>query len=86
MLGVQKIKSIKMNDLTLLKMTKRILKCLVDSSIDRLTIETLNLNYCRQEGRSIPFAQLGYSSLSQFLLDIPDSLTVWFVITFALNT
>ncbi|KNC29642.1 hypothetical protein FF38_08672 [Lucilia cuprina] len=56
---------------------KAILKSLVLSSPDKITIEQLNRDYRDVEGQIIPFRRLGYGNLEEFLRSIPDTLRVF---------
>lgn len=58
---------------------KAILKSLVLSSPEKITVERLNHDYRDMEGQLIPFRQLGYGNLEQFLHSIPDTLKVIFI-------
>lgn len=55
---------------------KAILKSLVLSSTEKITIDRLNRDYRDVEGEFIPFRRLGYGNLEQFLRSIPDTLMV----------
>ncbi|XP_037828317.1 tudor domain-containing protein 5 isoform X2 [Lucilia sericata] len=56
---------------------KAILKSLVLSSPEKITIEKLNRDYRDVEGQFIPFRRLGYGNLEEFLRSIPDTLRVF---------
>uniref|UniRef100_A0A1I8NSS4 HTH OST-type domain-containing protein n=1 Tax=Stomoxys calcitrans TaxID=35570 RepID=A0A1I8NSS4_STOCA len=59
-----------------LKEVKAILKSLVISCPDKITIDQLNRDFREVEGHFIPFRKLGYNNLEQFLRSIPDTLLV----------
>lgn len=63
-----------------LNQVKAILKSLVISCPDKITIDKLNRDYRDIEGEDIPFRRLGYNNMEQFLRQIPDTLVVshWF--------
>nr|CAD7393929.1 unnamed protein product [Timema cristinae] len=53
---------------------KALLRGLLISSTKAMTIDALKRDFKQEEGRDIPFLQLGYSSLNAFLKSIPDTL------------
>ncbi|CAG2064722.1 unnamed protein product, partial [Timema podura] len=53
---------------------KALLRGLLISSTKAMTIDTLKRDFKEEEGRDIPFQQLGYQSLNAFLESIPDTL------------
>ncbi|XP_073846467.1 tejas isoform X2 [Musca autumnalis] len=55
---------------------KAIIKSLVISCPDKITIDKLNRDYRDVEGQDIPYRRLGYHSLEQFLRQIPDTVVV----------
>ncbi|XP_019895643.1 tudor domain-containing protein 5 isoform X2 [Musca domestica] len=59
-----------------LNQVKAILKSLVISFPDKITIDKLNRDYRDIEGEDIPFRRLGYNNMEQFLRQIPDTLVV----------
>ncbi|XP_061402639.1 tudor domain-containing protein 5 [Musca vetustissima] len=59
-----------------LNQVKAILKSLVISCPDKITIDKLNRDYREIEGQNIPYRRLGYTTLEQFLRQIPDTLVV----------
>lgn len=61
---------------SLLTEVKAILKSLVLSSPDKITVDKLNRDYRDVEGQNIPFRRLGYESLEKFFRSIPDTLMV----------
>lgn len=63
-------------DIGFLNQVKAILKSLVLSCTDNITIDKLNRDYRDIEGHDIPFRRLGYNNLEQFLRQIPDTLIV----------
>lgn len=54
--------------------TKVVLKSLVLSSPEPLTIDQLERDYKEQEGQCIPYSKLGHANLKSFLLSMPDVL------------
>ncbi|XP_037047610.1 uncharacterized protein LOC119082251 [Bradysia coprophila] len=60
--------------MSLMDTTRLVLKSLVLSSPEPLTIEQLDRDYEKQEGRRIPFSKLGHANLKSFLLSMPDIL------------
>ncbi|XP_065370506.1 tudor domain-containing protein 7 isoform X2 [Calliphora vicina] len=64
-------------DKSMLNEVKAILKSLVLSSPEKITIEKLNRDYRDVEGQFIPFRRLGYANLEEFLRSIPDTLRVF---------
>ncbi len=65
----------KMSEISLLETTKAVIRGLMVSSPDPLTIEQLQRDYYSNEGAHIPFQQLGYKNIKCFLLSISDVLT-----------
>lgn len=65
-----------MGEASLLDTTKTVLRSLIVSSPEALTVHQLNKDYNRSEGRDIPFARLGYATLKSFLNSMPDVLTL----------
>ncbi|XP_075167228.1 tejas isoform X2 [Haematobia irritans] len=63
-------------DVGFLKQVKVILKSLVLSYPEKITIDQLNRDYRDVEGQDIPYKKLGYRTLEQFLRQIPDTLLV----------
>uniref|UniRef100_A0A1A9X252 HTH OST-type domain-containing protein n=1 Tax=Glossina brevipalpis TaxID=37001 RepID=A0A1A9X252_9MUSC len=55
---------------------KLILKSLVISCYESITVDKLNCDFKDVEGKNIPFHQFGYQALEDFLLSIPDTVTV----------
>ncbi|KAG4070966.1 hypothetical protein HA402_001403 [Bradysia odoriphaga] len=56
--------------------TKTVIKSLLIASPRSLTIGDLDTEFRKSEGHAIPFASLGYAHLKEFLLSIPDILTI----------
>lgn len=56
--------------------TKAILRSLINSAPTGLTVADLERDFANQEGRRIPFVELGYNRLHSFLQSIDDTLTV----------
>lgn len=65
-----------MSEKSLLATTKTLLKSLVISSPENLTVDKLEKDYKLREGKEIPYQQLGYPNLKSFLYSIPDTLSV----------
>lgn len=55
---------------------KAILKSLVLSSTDKMTIDQLNRDYRDVEGEFIPYRRLGFVNMEQFLRSLTDTLRV----------
>ncbi|KAM7346217.1 tejas isoform 2-T2 [Cochliomyia hominivorax] len=62
---------------SVLNEVKAILKSLVLSCPDKITIDQLNKDYRDVEGEFIPYRRLGYRNLEQFLRSLPDTLMVF---------
>ncbi|XP_037049369.1 uncharacterized protein LOC119083690 [Bradysia coprophila] len=56
--------------------TETVIKSLLISSPRSLTISDLDSEFLKSEGYAIPFDSLGYAHLKEFLLSIPDILTI----------
>ncbi|XP_055917931.1 tudor domain-containing protein 5 [Eupeodes corollae] len=56
--------------------TKTILKSLVISSPNGMTVDRLNRDYKETVGEWIPFKKLGYQNLELFLKSVPDTLVL----------
>lgn len=65
-----------MSDKSLLDKTKTVLKSLIVSSQEDLTVDRLNFDYKEREGREIPFSLLGFRNLKDFLYSMPDVLSL----------
>lgn len=63
-----------MTETNLLDKTKTVLKALIISSQQDLTVDQLNRDYRCSEGRDIPYSMLGHHNLKAFLHSIPDIL------------
>lgn len=59
-----------------LQNTKTILRSLINSAPYGLSIADLDREYHLEAGRRIPFAELGYSRLHDFLRSLNDTLLV----------
>lgn len=59
-----------------LQNTKTILRSLINSAPYGFSIDDLDREYQLEAGRSIPYVDLGYSRLYDFLRSINDTLTV----------
>lgn len=65
----------KSNGRTLLDETKVLLRALMVSNPEALTISQLAKDFQEMEGNPIPFSKLGYKTLTDFLLSMPDIMT-----------
>lgn len=59
-----------------LQNTKCILRSLINSKNRELTVTDLSMDYRNLEGVPIPFVQLGYKRLDDFLRSLTDTLIV----------
>ncbi|KAH8284699.1 hypothetical protein KR018_011999 [Drosophila ironensis] len=66
-----------MGDQGALSLVKTVLRSLVVSSPHDMTVEQLQRDYEKEEGRSVPYAMLGYRSFEAFLLSLPDTFQVF---------
>lgn len=55
--------------------TKKLIRCHLISN-PRMKIHELNKLFSESEGYDIPFAKLGYRSLSDFLKSMPDAVEI----------
>ncbi|XP_039956448.1 uncharacterized protein LOC120772104 [Bactrocera tryoni] len=60
-----------------LQEVKAIIKSLVISCPNAITIDELNLDYRNIEGQRIPYHKLGFQTLESFLRSIPDTVNVY---------
>uniref|UniRef100_A0A1A9W7R1 Tudor domain-containing protein n=1 Tax=Glossina brevipalpis TaxID=37001 RepID=A0A1A9W7R1_9MUSC len=60
-----------------LTVVKAILKALIVSHSETMTVRRLNNYYRDVEADDIPFLYFGYNNLEEFLLSIPDTLTLF---------
>ena len=58
---------------------KMILHDLLISSPHAITVDQLERDFILQEGRNVPFRELGYPSFMKYLESIPDTVVVSFV-------
>ena len=58
---------------------KMILRDLLISSPHAITVDQLERDFILQEGRNVPFRELGYPSFMKYLESIPDTVVVSFV-------
>jgi hypothetical protein len=58
---------------------KKILRSLIVSSPQNITVDQLERDFLLQEGHVVPFRKLGYPSFIKYLESIPDTLYVSFV-------
>lgn len=56
--------------------TKTVLRSLIISSPNGITIQQLMKDYIEQEGSEIPYAALGFARLDLFLLSLNDTCYV----------
>lgn len=59
-----------------LQEVKAVIKSLVVSCPNAITIDELNLDYRSIEGQRIPYQKLGFQTLESFLRSIPDTVNV----------
>jgi hypothetical protein len=58
---------------------KILMRGLVISSPHAITVDQLERDFLQQEGRNVPFRELGYPSFMNYLESIPDTVVVSFV-------
>ncbi|XP_036330190.1 uncharacterized protein LOC118742313 isoform X1 [Rhagoletis pomonella] len=64
-------------ELSYLQEVKAIIKSLVLSSPDAMSVDALNRDYRSTEGSPIPYKKLGFQTLEAFLRSIPDTVNVY---------
>jgi len=53
------------------------LRAVLNSTQSCLPLNRLQADYCRLVGYDIPYRDMGYNTLSEFVMDIPDVITCW---------
>jgi len=67
-----------MSDQSVLKdNTKAMLRAVLNSTPTCLPLKRLQTDYCRLVGSDIPYREMGYNTLGEFIMDIPDVITCW---------
>jgi len=57
--------------------TKAELRAVLNSTPTCLPLNRLGADYCHLAGHPIPYRDMGYNTLSEFVMDIPDVITCW---------
>jgi len=57
--------------------TKAELRAVLDSTPDCLPLSRLEADYIKYAGYPIRFREMGYNTLAEFVMDIPDIITCW---------
>jgi len=67
-----------MSDQSVLKNnTKTELRAVLNSTPTCLPLNRLRADYCHLVGHDIPYRDMGYNTLAEFVVDIPDVITCW---------
>ncbi|EDW02079.1 GH20095 [Drosophila grimshawi] len=65
-----------MNEQSILSYVKKVIRALIISSPDRMTVEQLKRDYASEEGSPVPFYKLGFKDIECFLNSISDTVTL----------
>lgn len=65
-----------MCDTSSLQDTKTIIRSLLLSTSEKVTIQQLDYDYRQMEGKHIPYSDLGFARLDQFLMSLTDTVEV----------
>ena len=57
--------------------TKALLRAVLDSTPTCLPLSRLEADYCQLASHPIPYREMGYNTLAEFVCDIPDVITCW---------
>lgn len=77
--GICEISQYKMSQAAVQDELKTILRGLLISSPQAMTVNELQKDYKLQEGQDVPFSKFGFKSFLEYIKSVPDTVAVSFV-------